>query len=138
MPTLVGMNSMDLDNKPGWANTTGNFTAFTADYYELQKPWFTLYMASTLVLTLCGLVNVVLRTMIRAPDFLGSISALTRDSPFVDAPPGGSTMDGTDRARLLKDKWVRIQDVKPDEEVGRIAFSDGKGPGGLRIGRRYE
>ncbi|KAL1649605.1 hypothetical protein SLS58_001662 [Diplodia intermedia] len=138
MPSLVGMKSMTWDNETEWANTTGIWTEFTEDIYDIQIPWFTLYMASTIVLTLCGLVNVVLRTMIRAPDFLGSISALTRDTPFVDAPPGGSTMDGTDRARLLKDKWVRIQDVKPDEEVGRIAFSDAKGPGGLRIGRRYE
>lgn len=138
MPSLVGMNSMALDNDTNWINTTATWEEFTADTYVIKKSWFTLYMASSLVMTLCALVNIVLRAMTQTPDFLGSVSALTRDTPFVDAPAGGSFMDGTERARLLKDKWVRIQDVKPDEDVGRIAFSDAKGPGRLRTDRQYE
>lgn len=138
MPSLVGMNSTALVNEAYWMNTNANWTEFTPDIYDVKKPWFTLYIASTLVMTLCALANIVLRAMTRAPDFLGSVSALTRDTPFIDAPAGGSFMDGTERARLLKDKWVRIQDVKPDEDVGRIAFSDAKGPGRLRTDRQYE
>lgn len=138
MPSLVGMKSMILENDPNWANTTGVWEKFTADKYVVKRLWFTLYMASTIVMTLCAVVNIVLRGVTRAPDFLGSISALTRDSPFVDTPAGGSVMDGTERAKLLKGKWVRIQDVKPDDDVGRIAFSDAKGAGRLRVDRMYE
>jgi hypothetical protein len=31
-------------------------------------------------------------------------------------------MDGSERSRLLRDKWVMIQDVRPDEMVERIAL----------------
>ncbi|KAK8168858.1 hypothetical protein BKA80DRAFT_308518 [Phyllosticta citrichinensis] len=98
-----------------------------------------LYVVATAVLTLCALVAVVLQSRIRAPDILGSMSTLTRDSPYVTAPPGGSGLEGSERARLLKNMWVRIQDIRPGEEVGKIAFSDDQELGAkLEWKRLYE
>lgn len=138
MPSLAGGNGISVENDTTWGNTTATWTQFTGEVYNMQRRWFALYISSTLILTLCGLFNIVLRSMVRAPDFLSSVSALTRDSQFIDVPPGGSTMDGPERTRLLKDKWVLIQDVKRKEEVGRIAFSDAKSGGRLDWSRRYE
>lgn len=72
----------------------------------------------------CVLVTIVLRTRIHAPDFLGSISALVRDSPYINKPEGGSVLDGTLLANLLGNNRVRIGDVRSEEEVGKIAFAE--------------
>ncbi|KAK8216130.1 hypothetical protein IWZ01DRAFT_566039 [Phyllosticta capitalensis] len=123
----------------GWARTSGNWRTPTTPTYQIIRHWMALYIAATTVLTLCAIVTIVLQSRIRAPDILGSVSTLTRDSPYVAAPPGGSGLESTERARLLKDMWVRIQDVRPGDEVGKIAFSDDKGLGTrLKWDRLYE
>jgi hypothetical protein len=138
MTITVGSDGSSIDHRDAtWANTTGTWTQFTEPVYQVSGPWFALYCVSAVVLALATLMNLVLRSLIHVPDFLGSISALTRDSLFVDVPTPASSMDGTERARLLQDKWVMIQDVRPDEAVGRIAFSDAMGNVGLRMERRY-
>jgi hypothetical protein len=120
-----------------WANTTGTWTEFTAPVYSINKTWFALYFVSAIVLLICAITNVVLRSLSHAPDFLGSISALTRDSPFFDVPTPASGLEGTERSRLLQDKWVMIQDVMPEKEVGRIALSDADGMVPLQKTRLY-
>lgn len=74
---------------------------------------------------MCAIGNLVLRRS-NLPDIISGVSALTRDSPFFSMPTLASTLDGSDRARFLKDRLVMIQDVCPEEEVGRIALSDTK------------
>jgi hypothetical protein len=64
-------------------------------------------------------------------------SALTGDSVFIQQPTSASTMDGSERARLLRDTWVMIQDVRPDEKVGRIALSDAEGAVSLLKDRQF-
>ncbi|KAK8193486.1 uncharacterized protein BKA78DRAFT_352105 [Phyllosticta capitalensis] len=123
----------------GWSRTSGNWRTPTDSTYKISARWMALYIAATTVLTLCAIVTIVLQSQIRAPDILGSVSTLTRDSPYVSAPPGGSGLESTERARLLKDMWVRIQDVRPGDDVGKIAFSDDKGLGArLKWDRLYE
>lgn len=107
------------------ATPTGSWHEFAPSRYEVNFSWLVVYFAATAALASCAMAAVVLSTMIHAPDLFGGVSGLTRDSAFItSAPPGGSTLSGTERARLLRDIWVRIRDVKPDEEVGRMAFSD--------------
>jgi hypothetical protein len=120
-----------------WGNTTGTWTEYTAPVYSINKTWFSLYFVSAFVLLICAVANIVLRSLIYAPDFFGSISAMTRDSPFFDVPTPASGMDGTERSRLLQDKWVRIQDVSPEKGVGRIALSDSIGLVPLQKSRMY-
>ena len=139
MTITVGSDGTSIDHvDANWANTTGTWTEFTDSVYYISKPWFALYFISAIVLLLCALANTILRCLIHVPDIFGSISALTRNSVFVDVPTPASDMDGTERARLLQDKWVMIQDVRPDEAVGRIAFSDAASNVGVRMDRRYE
>jgi hypothetical protein len=57
-----------------------------------------------------------------APDIVGHISSLTRDNPYVKIPGGGSSLSGFKRARYLKDVEIKIADLKPDDEVGRIVI----------------
>lgn len=59
-----------------------------------------------------------------APDILGFVSSLTRDNRyFAPLPPGDSLLDGEQRARKLRNMKVQIQDVRPDSDVGHIAFA---------------
>ncbi|KAK8174776.1 hypothetical protein BC567DRAFT_289802, partial [Phyllosticta citribraziliensis] len=127
-------------NFGSWGNMTGNWTTPTLQVYIVSKPWMALYIIATIILSACALVTIVLQSRTRAPDILGSVSTLTRDSPYVlTVPPGGSGLDSTERARLLKDVWVRIQDVQPENEIGKIAFSDSSELGSrLKWSRSYE
>lgn len=120
-----GNDGASLENRGSvWANATGKWSIYTTKVYQVDKTWIALFLAAALILTICAIINVILRSMIRVPDFLGSLSALTRDTPFIQAPASGSAMDGDDRSRLLRDKWVIIQDVQPNNETGRLAFTD--------------
>lgn len=95
----------------------------------VSRLWMTVYFVAIIVLAACACVTIVLRARTKAPDFLGSIATLTRDTPFIvsdaDEHAWGSGVGGTEMARLPRDKWLRIQDVQPQWDVGRIAFSDG-------------
>lgn len=93
-------------------------------------------------MAICAIFTIVTSALTRAPDLFSGVSALTRDSVFITTLPSrGSSLSCSERARILKDVWVRIQDVKPGDEVGRIAFSDQRELGaeaGLRWDRKYE
>jgi hypothetical protein len=128
LTVTVGSEDNDTSvNKFGglpWTNTTGTWNEFTDPVYYISMPWFIIYVISALVLTVCGFTNIVLRSLTQSPDIIGSIAALTRDSQFFDTPAPASGMDGSERSRLLQNKWVMIQDVRSEETIGRIAFSD--------------
>lgn len=61
------------------------------------------------------------------PDYLGFVSSLAKESPYIAMPDVGVNMDGMDKARLCKEVKVRLGDVSGgvDEErgVGRLAFA---------------
>lgn len=132
------LNASDTSVVPG--DTTGTWTESDREIYKISKPWFTVYWVATAILTLCAVIAVYVRTLIRSPDILGSVSSFMRGAKFLTVPDGGSALDGAVRARLLKDKWVRLQDVQPREEVGRIAFSDDSSYSHFKLewSRRYE
>lgn len=141
----VGLDGNDvtgrsLDDRTQFENATGSWTAFTQPTYRVSLPWILVYWIATAVVAMFALCNILVRTRIRAPDFLGSISSLTRESPYCDVPVGHSGSDGVERTRLLKEKWVRIQDVHPDREHGKIALSDDKNLATTKLSweRRYE
>lgn len=65
------------------------------------------------------------------PEYLGFVSSLAKESPWIGMPDVSVRMDGMDRARLLRNVKVRLGDVSgrdEDEEgggdrVGRLAFA---------------
>lgn len=118
-----------LSGRPGnadespYGNTTGQFTS-TTEVYQIQKAWMVLFILSLAVMLAAAAGTIALRLIIRAPDFLTHVAALTRDSKHMSMTPGGSTLSGEERARLLKDVPLKIRDGQPDESVGYIALSD--------------
>ncbi|KAF5229748.1 hypothetical protein FANTH_14085 [Fusarium anthophilum] len=121
---LTGGKGLSLDGRPvRWQNTTATWAEFDRDIYKLNMPWFITTILSTIVLMICAIANIIVRQRIKAPDFLDSVAGLTRDSPFVDVPQDGSGKSGSDRLETIKNVKVRISDVNPDEEVGKIALT---------------
>ncbi|KAH7004906.1 hypothetical protein EDB82DRAFT_488276, partial [Fusarium venenatum] len=120
-----------------WQNTTASWTEFDRDIYVLDKPWFITTVVSTVILIICAVANIIIRQRIKAPDFLDNITGLTRDSLFIDLPQSGSGKSGLDRLATIKNVSVRICDVYPEREVGRIALTTELNSPGLRWGRSY-
>ncbi|KAF4949204.1 hypothetical protein FGADI_9061 [Fusarium gaditjirri] len=118
--TLSGRNDL-------WHNTTATWTEFTEKQYTMNVTWFCVAAISTLILLACTIANIAIRQIIVAPDFLGSIDGVTRDSPYIKISDetlyAGSGVSAGDRLLETKKIKVQIQDVQPDMDVGRIALT---------------
>ncbi|XEU99578.1 hypothetical protein FSHL1_004865 [Fusarium sambucinum] len=114
-----------------YTNTTGEFTTSELRY-QVQKKWMTIYIFSLVLMGVSILATVALNLATRAPDFLTNISALTRDSIYINVPQGGSTHCGDDRARLLKNRRLKIRDVQSEEDIGYVTLADDPSHGNQR------
>ena len=106
----------------GTFNTTTTTVTNFADVYICNKMWAAILITASTFLLVCGMCGAIVKYRARGPRILGYVSTMTRDNPYIDLPPGGCTLDGLDRARLLKDLQVKLQDVAAEEEVGHIAL----------------
>ena len=112
----------------------------SAPVYVCHVLWLFCLLLSSTVLLMVGIVGVIVKYRSVSPEILGYVSSHTRDNPYVDLPPGGTTMEGLKRSRVLFDTRVRLQDVKEDKEVGHIALASYDGQGrssNLMKGRLY-
>ncbi|KAF5002511.1 hypothetical protein FGRMN_336 [Fusarium graminum] len=135
---LTGGIETSVDNyDPIWVKTNANWTEYGAKTYALNTPWYCTTVISAVILLICAVANVVVRQLIKAPDFLDSVVGLTRDSPFIDVSQDGSGLSGADRLNTIRDVKVRICDVHPEQEVGRVALTTGLGGPGLKWERAY-
>ncbi|KAF6807150.1 hypothetical protein CPLU01_15828 [Colletotrichum plurivorum] len=105
-----------------WTNQTSALVTRTEDAYYLNAVWAAILVIATTVLQALAVGGLVLRCLIRGPDVLGFASSLTRDNRFVPVS-GGSSLDGADRARSLRDVRVQFADVQPQESCGYVAFT---------------
>lgn len=107
---------------------TLNTTATVSEQYEVfvcDKRWLIILLVSAIALLACVLAGLVLKYFsTSAPDVVGYVSSLTRDNPYVASivPAGGSTLDGFDRARLLKNVRIKLADARGmDPASGYVA-----------------
>ena len=92
--------------------------------YKVSYPWAAVFMFATsaMLFSACGGVYFSRNTVV--PDYLGYVSSLAKESPYVRMPNGGANLDGMDRARLMKDLRVRLGNVDEGRgQVGRLAFA---------------
>ena len=120
-----------------WGNSTGTWMEFTDLKYKVNWVWMSIYSVSSLAMVVFTIGHVALQYKIRSPDIFNSVSTLTRDSRYMAVPDGGSTLDGIDRIRFLKNEGVRIGDVQPNSSLGKIAFTNLSSTG-LELDRKYE
>jgi hypothetical protein len=84
--------------------------------------WYVLYIVCTAILLLAGIFSVVIESMTVAPDVLGYVSTVARNSKYLHLPATNSAMSGGERARKIGQVEVMIQDVKSKSGVGRIVL----------------
>ncbi|KAK0104473.1 hypothetical protein ONS95_004762 [Cadophora gregata] len=113
-------------------NRTAAFTVSAAQTNESQVyfaffPWLIVFLISNLVMLLAAIVGVYYSRRTIVPDYLGFVSSLAKESPFIRMPDVGVNMDGMDKARMVKEMKVRLGDVSDVEhgkaQVGRLAFA---------------
>ena len=90
--------------------------------YRADRVWIGILLASTAVLQILAILGAVLLMLIKGPDILGFASSVTRDNMHIPLSPGGSSLDGPERARLLHDLRLQLADIRHEEDVGYIAF----------------
>jgi hypothetical protein len=90
--------------------------------YKADVPWIISLVVCSFILLILGIVSFFLSLSLTAPDIFDYVSSFTRDNPYINAPAGGSGLDGAERARLLRKLRVQFGDVQPGEEEGYISL----------------
>jgi len=102
-------------------NSTADVTT-SNPIYAVSWGWIAALFTCSGILLLAGVASMIMDLRTIVPDMLGFASSLARKSRYVDLPKVNSSMSGAERARLLGDHRVMIQDVKPEAPVGRVAL----------------
>ena len=127
-------------------NRTAAFTVPAAQINESQVyfaffPWLIIFLISNFVMLLAAIVGVYYSRRTIVPDYLGFVSSLAKESPFIRMPDVGVNMDGMDKARMVKEMKVRLGDVSDIEngkaQVGRLAFARMEETSPVKKGRLY-
>lgn len=97
-----------------------------AQVYVCNFPWL-VFLFSTLVMLIRASTGVVFSRKTIVPDYLGFVSSLAKESPWIRMPDVGVNMDRIDKARLVKEVKVRLGDVSyvqgGHSDIGRLAFA---------------
>jgi hypothetical protein len=84
--------------------------------YVCNWPVLGLLLFSVIAMLLAAISAIVFNHLAVGPDIFGYCSTLARDNPYVKLPPGGSTLDGDKRARLLMGLKLRLGDVRTSDQ----------------------
>ena len=105
--------------------TTGTVTSLQNHLYSTNIAWLTVFLVTSTVMLAAATTSSVLAYFTAIPDVLGYASSLTRDSAyFPHSSTKGSVLDGLTRSRKLKDQKVKLGDVRCNERIGLLAFSE--------------
>jgi hypothetical protein len=123
-------------------NETGATTMRQIRIYSADSGWVACLVICSSILLLLGIFSFVLSLYTAVPDIFDYVSSFTRDNPYIIAPDTGSSLDGAERARLLRKLPVQLGDTDMDAQTGYIALrsiQDAKDreQGKVRKGRMY-
>lgn len=109
------------------AFTVAGVQTTAAMVYECVYGWLVVFMLANAVMLAAAVTGVWYGRRTIVPDYLGFVSSLAKESPFIRMPDVGVNMDGMDKARLVKDVKVRLGDISESGggkgDVGRLAFA---------------
>ena len=92
--------------------------------YLAFYPWLITFLFCTTVMQVAAIFGVIYSRRTIVPDYLGYVSSLAKESPYIRMPDVGVNMDGMDKARMVKEVKVRLGDVADEKgTVGRLAFA---------------
>ncbi|KAF2133570.1 hypothetical protein P153DRAFT_428514 [Dothidotthia symphoricarpi CBS 119687] len=124
-PTFLNSTSSE-DETWGYTNLNMNITNAQISHqiliYEAHFLWVAASVVCSTILFLLGTFSFFLSLTTTAPDIFDYVSSFTRDNPHIIGLQGGSSLDGGDRARLLRNLPVQLGDVDADAKEGYIAL----------------
>lgn len=103
--------------------TTDGTLSHQVDTIQCIDTWFVTLVTVSAVLIAASVVPLILRFCTHAPAFSLLVSTMLKDSPYFEAPNTGSTLESSDRSRLLKHRRVRFGDVAPSDDIGYLAVA---------------
>lgn len=101
---------------------TSNFTNSTEMVCKTDWVWLSILFICSVFLLLAGIASAVWEWQTVGPDILSFVNTIVRHSKYIVLPKGSGAMSSAERAKMLKSVKVMMQNVKPDEEVGKIAL----------------
>ncbi|KAI0385442.1 hypothetical protein F5Y04DRAFT_185938 [Hypomontagnella monticulosa] len=119
------------------ASTSGVLTQ-VQEVYKPDVPWLILLFVAAGTMSAVSLSGVIYGLKARAPDRFDVIMSQTYDNPYFDCPPGGSLLGVKDRAKLLRHVRVRVGNVHPEGEVGKLGFATAENARSVRSANLYE
>ncbi|PKY01766.1 hypothetical protein P168DRAFT_299301 [Aspergillus campestris IBT 28561] len=119
--------------------TTATETAWKPYTYQVNPAWLTIFIVSSTTMLFAAVWTAIIAHRTLIPDVLGYVSTMTRDTGDPSFPGGGTTLDGLDRSRLLKNLPVRLGDSKAgDASTGYLSFTGAGVAQRASRGRYYE
>jgi hypothetical protein len=133
-------NSVETVLFANTSTTTGQKSASVA-VIKAHIPWVVTLAFVSIVMIFASLASPMIRFfLVCGPDVMLNFSSLaTRENPFVPLPRSGTFMDAGQRSRRLRGVRVRLGDVEPGAEVGRlvvVGVEGGGSGGGMRVRRK--
>lgn len=123
----------------GTARVDATMTYLLPPIYVLNKVWISIYFLSAAMLVAAAIAAFFFRWKCCAPEMLGFVTSMTRDSEFFKGFNTGenSTKAGPDVSEKLAKTRVMVGDAWPNETEGRIALMPAGEGQRVRIGRFY-
>lgn len=100
MTSRLSFTPVPIDGEDEQGGTWATVSALTDDnlyVYSVSAPWMIACIASCLILFIGGVLGILFNHMNQGPELLGYVSAILRDSRFVDT---SVSMDGLDAAQV--------------------------------------
>ena len=90
--------------------------------YQTNWGWLALLFVSSVILLVAGVAAAIWDSQTIGPDILGFASSMVRNNKYMKVPDVGIALSGPQRARMLGDVEVMLQDVRVGADVGKIAL----------------
>lgn len=92
------------------------------EVYVCNTIWAAIQTTISRLLLLFEILGLIAKYLALGPNILGYVSTMTRDNSYIPLSPEGGFLDGMERAKLLKDLHVKLQDVSSPDEDAHIAL----------------
>ncbi|KAK5693818.1 hypothetical protein LTR17_024995 [Elasticomyces elasticus] len=115
----------------GFAGDIGNYGNMSTTVESIRTfkimtchpAWLTLLLLASLLLMSASLWTIVLQSKQVTPELALNWSTMTRDNPNILLANTGTTLDSSERSRLMKNTRLMFGDIASERDVGRLAVS---------------
>jgi hypothetical protein len=129
---IIGRNVIPMSRIRSFSNLSGDYDMknilstsgqrFQTDVFVCHRGWLSVLVVASLIIFLSGIASITLSTITVGPELAMNMSTVLREAKYTDLPEGGTTLDDDERGRILRDAIVKIGDVAPKSEVGKIGI----------------